>query len=537
VGAADCTVRGLALTNCPDAALRVITAPRCHIYGCHIGVDLAGTTAAPNGRYDIEMWYSPSSVVGGPSRWQRNVLAGGAPGSPTPSDAGLFCAYSDGTLIRGNRFGLARNGMAALGAGNTGVATLLCKGLVIGGTSAGERNLFGGLRTGAALSATQDSRIQGNYFGVGADGSRSFSIQDDCLYLNGCSGNLIGGLSGPERNVFAGSATRGIYCLGAGSVGNRIRGNYFGLNADGAKPRPLFFGIVIGSDAESQWIGGPSVAAGNYFAARWPIRFGLGAGAGSTIQNNRIGLTANGADTTGVEEGISIWGTTVRVLNNTIANVTNTGVLATEAGADPEVYRNAFRNCLAAVRVVSDAQCRLGNLGNASTQDDGGNQFDPTNGTHIHNLTPNYIRAEGNSFGTTSRAAIEANIFDKRDNSSLGRVDFIPLAGGVMPTDAPNLAALSVTVASAVPTKGGAGIVFSLSAPATVSVQVLNLAGRLIRTVTPGQACPQGLNTVTWSGLSDAGRQVPSGWYLVEVRALTASSAQSRAVTTLQIVR
>jgi hypothetical protein len=536
VRAADCTIRGLAITHGPDSAINVVSAPGCRIYGCHLGVNLAGTGRAPNGRYDIEMWNSPNSEVGGPGPWQRNVLAGGAPGSPNPSDAGLFCASSSGTRIRGNYFGLTRDGMTAFGGGNSGIATLTCESLVIGGTGAGEGNLFGGLRTGAALVTTNNSRVQGNRFGLGADGDRGLTIQDDCLYLSACSANLIGGASASVRNVFAGNATQGIRCVGAGTANNKIRGNYFGLNAGGTKQRKLLFGVLIASYAGYQWVGGPTVEVGNCFACRYPIRFGLGSGAGTTIQNNRVGLKANGTDATGVEEGIAVWGVTVRVLDNTIANVTNTGVLSTEAGANPRVYRNVFRSCLAAVRVISDANCQLGNLGNASTADDGGNQFDSTNGTHIYNLTANRIRAEGNSFGTTSRQAIDAKVFDKLDSSTLGRVDFIPLAGGVLPTgDAGGVLALAGV--AALPTGAGAEIVFSLSAPASVSVSVLNLAGRPVATMLRGRQMREGSQRVLWNGLTSTGTRAPGGAYLVRIEARGDAGQTAQGVRSLTLHR
>jgi flagellar hook assembly protein FlgD len=92
-----------------------------------------------------------------------------------------------------------------------------------------------------------------------------------------------------------------------------------------------------------------------------------------------------------------------------------------------------------------------------------------------------------------------------------------------------------VTGLAAVAAGTGAQITFSLSAPATVEVHVRNIAGRLVRTVTPGQDCAAGLSTLVWNCQSDAGLRVPNGIYLVEVCARSASGSQSRALATVSL--
>jgi hypothetical protein len=94
-----------------------------------------------------------------------------------------------------------------------------------------------------------------------------------------------------------------------------------------------------------------------------------------------------------------------------------------------------------------------------------------------------------------------------------------------------------VSALAAVPTAGGAQITFTLSAPATVEVRVLNIAGRPIKTIAPGRECEAGLNTVTWTGMSDAGLRVPAGRYLVEVRARSAEGSESRAIAAVGLGR
>jgi parallel beta-helix repeat protein len=94
-----------------------------------------------------------------------------------------------------------------------------------------------------------------------------------------------------------------------------------------------------------------------------------------------------------------------------------------------------------------------------------------------------------------------------------------------------------LTSVAAIPAPAGAQITFALSAEAKVSVSVFNLAGRPIRTIATGKDCASGPNTIVWTGLSDSGVAVPSGRYVVTMRACAADGTQSTAMTMAQIVR
>jgi len=90
-------------------------------------------------------------------------------------------------------------------------------------------------------------------------------------------------------------------------------------------------------------------------------------------------------------------------------------------------------------------------------------------------------------------------------------------------------AAPAATVA-AVPTAGGAQVVLSLSSAATVDVTVLNVAGRLVRTLASRRPLAAGLTTLLWTGTTDAGLRAPAGAYLIVVEARGEDGARSRAV-------
>ncbi len=97
--------------------------------------------------------------------------------------------------------------------------------------------------------------------------------------------------------------------------------------------------------------------------------------------------------------------------------------------------------------------------------------------------------------------------------------------------------ALALSSLSAQPTTIGAQVVFALSTSGSVSAEVMNIAGRPIRTLVTDRAMPAGVNELWWDGRSEAGLKVPNGTYLVRLTARDASGAQCTAVTTLQIMR
>jgi hypothetical protein len=96
---------------------------------------------------------------------------------------------------------------------------------------------------------------------------------------------------------------------------------------------------------------------------------------------------------------------------------------------------------------------------------------------------------------------------------------------------------LQVSGLAARPGQRGAEIVFSLSTPAQVEVEIMNLAGRRVRHLTEGQQLSAGGCTVRWNGLSDKGSPVPAGQYLVRVRARSADGQESSAVALLRLGR
>lgn len=88
--------------------------------------------------------------------------------------------------------------------------------------------------------------------------------------------------------------------------------------------------------------------------------------------------------------------------------------------------------------------------------------------------------------------------------------------------------------------EAGAGrcqITYTLSAAAEVAVEIINVAGRPIRQVSPGRVDPAGTHSLVWDGRSAAGTRAPSGRYLVRVTARGADGQQTHQVVPLQVRR
>ena len=550
-----CTIEGLAISWFPGAGIVLLEVEQCGVYACHLGVDLAGTQRVGVQFAGVEVRKGSLNAVGASGR--TNVFAAGelVSSQDAPRDAegyGVWLRGAANTTVAYNHFGLNRAGDALLGSGAVGVGALDFQGARPGGNRI-HHNLFGGLQTGIEFLAANANTVYANTFGLGADGDTVFRIGGACVSLAGASeGSLIGGAGSSAHNVFAGNAQVGVLISGTGTKANRIAGNWFGTNAAGIGRRALGTGVYITNGAGAQTIGGTQPTATNYFAPNSntavPRSIVLIAGDGTTIRNNVFGMLPNGRNSLGANTHIRVVRAGAGVLDNTIANAAvgvsveglgpvslRTGDAWGSASDKIEVFGNTLRSCSTAIQILTEADLRLGNLSNASTDDDGGNVFRASNTWFIRSDVSKSFRAEGNDFGTTVKAEIDAKIYDRLDQASLGRIDFDPLIGGVHPTSGGTGGGLRITGTTAVPAAGGAEIAYTLSAPASVTITVRNLAGRPIATVIRDRDPAVGLQRTLWNACADNGLRAPSGTYMVEIAARSADGGQARSLATVRL--
>lgn len=96
---------------------------------------------------------------------------------------------------------------------------------------------------------------------------------------------------------------------------------------------------------------------------------------------------------------------------------------------------------------------------------------------------------------------------------------------------------LAITSAVASAGGGAASVAFTLSAPASVSVSVRNIAGRVVCDVAQDKACDAGTTTLSFDGRSTRGTRLPGGRYLVEVIARADDGQQVSRVVALEVRR
>ena len=92
------------------------------------------------------------------------------------------------------------------------------------------------------------------------------------------------------------------------------------------------------------------------------------------------------------------------------------------------------------------------------------------------------------------------------------------------------LAALALRPCRPNPTRGATEIAFDLQTPADVSLDVHDVAGRLVTTLLRNESRRSGPSSVVWNATDQRGREVSSGVYFVRL------TVDGRAVTSKVVV-
>jgi len=227
-------------------------------------------------------------------------------------------ASNAGVILSGSRAPPATRGLVVGSTGNVvmglqivgfpddGIALFNSVGTVIGGSRTrgsgplGEGNLISGNSgNGISLNDTQVSNttITGNLIGTDITGATTIANQGNGIIVIDSANNRIGGSSPDERNVVSGNSRIGIEVIGSGATGNRILGNYIGLDASGTKLLSNGWqaaGLERGASA--------NLVQGNVISTSGPIGIVVNdtqGGSYNTIVGNLVGTDAGGTLATG----------------------------------------------------------------------------------------------------------------------------------------------------------------------------------------------------------------------------------------------
>ncbi|WP_435018692.1 virginiamycin B lyase family protein [Tundrisphaera sp. TA3] len=263
-----------------------------------IGTDVSGTAAVGNGSSGILVTGGASALIGG-----RNVISGNG---SARAGAGIWIEgpETSNVIISGNFIGTDVTGRRRLGNATVGILINGSRNNLIGGIqTSGEpsRNVISGNgQVGVMISGegATGNEVTGNLIGTDVDGKAAIpngqvldgEIVGAGVYINGASGNTIGGVEGFARNVISGNLADGITIFSPQAFDNRILGNFIGTDLAGtARLANGRDGIVIRQAPRNQVAG--NVIAGN---RRDGVALSGRLTVGNLVASNAIGVDASG---------------------------------------------------------------------------------------------------------------------------------------------------------------------------------------------------------------------------------------------------
>jgi titin len=138
----------------------------------------------------------------------------------------------------------------------------------------------------------------------------------------GASGNTVGGITAPARNIISGNSLDGVVLSDSGTTGNLVEGNYIGTNAAGNGPLPNngAAGLEIENGASDNTVGGTTAGTRNVISGNHGEGLAIddtGGSTGNLIEGNYVGTDASGSVRLANFDGIQLSGT-----GNTVGGTT-----------------------------------------------------------------------------------------------------------------------------------------------------------------------------------------------------------------------
>jgi streptogramin lyase len=299
-GSAGSTIKGLDITNFhADASFNggvgiLVQSNSNSILGNFVGVDPTGTTQMSNGSDGIRILDASNNQIGTTNPVDRNISSGNILDGIHVE--GTLTTPATGNTIQGNFVGVGASGVSSVGVRTVPIPNAGALGTpagdylfgieisggnsnTIGGSAAGARNVVGFCGAGIEVdNGGQQNVIQGNFSGVGADGTTPVGNLLHGIVLRSSNGfgppigpaqpnepgtsfNTIGGTAAGAGNVVEFNGTGGIAIFGnpvsvsgQPNVGNAIEGNAVfenGRNYLTASSAPT---ALLGIDLTNQFV-------------------------------------------------------------------------------------------------------------------------------------------------------------------------------------------------------------------------------------------------------------------------------------------
>ena len=350
-----------------------------HVEGCFIGTAPDGVTARGNSTGVSINGLAPSNIIGGATLAARNLISGNS----ATSGITITGAGATANQILNNLIGTTRTGNAALPNYIGVLITTGASSNHIGTNAAGTGNVISGNLAPAieiSDSVTTGTVVEGNFIGVTAAGNAALGNGVGVDTANGASGTIIGGTSAGSRNIISGNLFNGVRMDAASgapaNTNNTVQGNYIGTDVTGTVALGnASNGIELQSSASGNTIGGSAAGSGNLISGNKQngIVLNNNGGTAGGVANNRIQgntIANNGTAGAGVGIGFTVnAGTGNAIIGNSIFNNQQLGIdfafngVTPNDSTDPDVGPNNLQN----FPVITSATSSGGNATIAGT--------------------------------------------------------------------------------------------------------------------------------------------------------------------------
>jgi len=224
--------------------------------------------------------------------------------------SGVWLAKQGGNRVEGNFIGVTADGLLAR-PNATGVTIFQSADNVIGGEALGASNLISGNNGPGVLiegAGARGNRVIGNFIGVDLSGVAALGNEVG-VEIRDAPENQVGAANSGSRNLISGNRGAGVRVIGAEAVGNRIASNFIGVDASIVQPLGNGgAGVEIAELARETAVGGADPAQANLIAASGRAGVWIRDAFANVVQGNYIGVNVYGLALGQAQDGVLIEG-------------------------------------------------------------------------------------------------------------------------------------------------------------------------------------------------------------------------------------